>query len=572
MRCLGLLLVWGLLATTSLGCRRDPAGADAPTTDQPALHTPGAERSQRAESAGLVGPGAVDVEAIEVVDTGPRSPVVVFTAGLKGYTEPCGCSLDLVLGGIDRVAGFSRAAAGLGTSSLVLDAGDLWFEHDEIEGVALAQELRKATVLAEAHRQLGTAATVPGTRDLANGLAWYQQTVAQTEMRILAANLTAADGSPLGESHYVTALDGIQLGVVGAVDATVYAHRTDVVATDAAPAVQTAVDAARAAGANTVLLIFQGDIVAARQQLGEITGLDFIVIGRNPRQTDESERVGSAVTLEAYDQGRYVGRLKLHAPADAPATTPWQSARAGSQDEMERLRRVLEGLEERLAQIPPNADGTDSPLRAAQRERIETYREELATMERADLHFADGARTYLWQPTAMSPGYPTLEPVTTAMIAYNQDLQAINLANVEAIPPVPEGQAGYVGAATCATCHPAANTFWETTSHAHAIDTLIERDKQFDRSCIGCHVTGYREPGGSVLGNLRDLENVQCEQCHGPGSLHVANPTLRNVDGGVWTAVPESTCVSCHNHEHSVHFAYDAYRARILGPGHGAPP
>ena len=157
------------------------------------------------------------------------------------------------------------------------------------------------------------------------------------------------------------------------------------------------------------------------------------------------------------------------------------------------------------------------------------------------------------------------------MVAYNEALRAINLRTVETIAAVPEGHASYVGGAVCATCHPGAHAFWEQTAHATAIQTLIDRTKEFDRNCIGCHVTGYRETGGSVLGDLRGLENVQCEQCHGQGSLHATNPTQYvNVPHGVRTDVPEGVCVACHNEEHSVHFDYGTYLSRIVGEGHGA--
>ena len=60
-------------------------------------------------------------------------------------------ALDIMLGAIDRVTGFTLAARALATESLVLDAGNILFEHESIAPEALAQELRKTQVLMAAH-------------------------------------------------------------------------------------------------------------------------------------------------------------------------------------------------------------------------------------------------------------------------------------------------------------------------------------------------------------------------------------------------------------------------------------
>ncbi len=563
----GAVAVAALVALSA--CRPRPSAPPAP---DPVPEASGAVVAGAAETSGLVGPGMGDLEVIEVEDVGPPAPVVVITASLKGYTEPCGCTLDLVLGGIDRATGFARAAAALGTASIALDAGNTLFEYAEIEEISRPQEVRKAAVIATALREIGTLATVPGPTDLANGLDFYLETMGSAGVTVLAANLRRPDDAPIGPAHLVRPLGDESLGVIGASDPALFADRADLASIDARPAIDGALAAARAEGATITIALWHGDLASARSTFADIEGLDFIVVGHAPRKTDEVERIGSAWTLEVYDQGRHVGRLKLARGEAAPDGAAWQSARAGSAAEAERLTQLIADLEERLAALPPTPAGEpEPPIVAAQRARIERYRAELAEMEAGAVEFASDARTFLWNSEPMRPGYRTWEPITEAMIAYNADLASIAAQTVEEVPPVAEGEPSYVGGARCATCHVQEHAFWQTTQHAHAIDTLIERNKQFDRNCIGCHVTGYRQPGGSVLGHTEGLENVQCEQCHGPGSLHVANPTLRNVPGGVWTEVPESQCATCHVPEHSPRFVYETYLGRVVGPGHGMP-
>ncbi len=91
----------------------------------------------------------------------------------------------------------------------------------------------------------------------------------------------------------------------------------------------------------------------------------------------------------------------------------------------------------------------------------------------------------------------------------------------------------YVGSDSCKGCHENAWDVWQKTGHSHAFDALTVKAKnpgnrQFDPECVVCHTvgfeyeTGYGDPKAGVA--LKDLEHVGCENCHGPGSAHVAKP------------------------------------------------
>jgi hypothetical protein len=81
-------------------------------------------------------------------------------------------------------------------------------------------------------------------------------------------------------------------------------------------------------------------------------------------------------------------------------------------------------------------------------------------------------------------------------------------------------------------------------------------------------VTGFGQVGGSSLGFTRKLESVQCETCHGPGSLHVAGEG--NEDPlAIRRDTPETVCLGCHTEQHSDTFQYVPYLRDIVGTGHG---
>lgn len=105
---------------------------------------------------------------------------------------------------------------------------------------------------------------------------------------------------------------------------------------------------------------------------------------------------------------------------------------------------------------------------------------------------------------------------------------------------------------------------WEASGHARAFDVLSEGERK-NPFCLKCHTTGYNEPSSSGIG-FDDLLGVQCEACHGPGSLYkkmeVMNRREKSIEAGL--IVPtEETCKRCHNKE-SPH--YKPFIFRITYP------
>ena len=80
-----------------------------------------------------------------------------------------------------------------------------------------------------------------------------------------------------------------------------------------------------------------------------------------------------------------------------------------------------------------------------------------------------------------------------------------------------------------------------------------------DADCIGCHTTGFGQPGGFAgtrrPGSQTDLIDVECEACHGPGAKH-------RRDGGYVTDAVES-CVKCHTKEEDSDFNQKAAWEKI---------
>lgn len=111
----------------------------------------------------------------------------------------------------------------------------------------------------------------------------------------------------------------------------------------------------------------------------------------------------------------------------------------------------------------------------------------------------------------------------------------------------------YLGAARCERCHRQQFDQWKTTRHATAYKTLLDAHRHYQPRCVVCHVVGFRTRNGYKLGDPEEpLANVQCEVCHGPGGDHAADPIHARME---WKP-PESTCLECHNAQHSDAFVY----------------
>jgi Doubled CXXCH motif (Paired_CXXCH_1) len=143
----------------------------------------------------------------------------------------------------------------------------------------------------------------------------------------------------------------------------------------------------------------------------------------------------------------------------------------------------------------------------------------------------------------------------------------------------------YYGLATCEACHsggvlnaPVIYPTYTNTPHAsfftRAIDGLVS--SHYSKNCIQCHTLGYDTNSFAVNGGfddiatlygwtfptvltnnpsnwaampaaLQNLANIQCENCHGPGSQHpVANGIVGNTNF-ISVSFGAGVCSQCHD-------------------------
>lgn len=140
-----------------------------------------------------------------------------------------------------------------------------------------------------------------------------------------------------------------------------------------------------------------------------------------------------------------------------------------------------------------------------------------------------------YQRVPLDDRFPDSKGVLEMLAAYQKDLELQGLAKLGVQPlPHPTGNE-FVGSATCGECHTKAYDKWKNTPHAHATIGIVEPGERseiprhFDPECLSCHVTGwnpqryYPYRGGYLsLEKTKHMTGNGCENCHGPGSQHVA--------------------------------------------------
>ncbi len=480
------------------------------------------------------------------------------TTELLGNIEPCGCTSD-PMGDLSRTVALIAGARSGKDAVIYVDGGSTLFAKPPLPAEAATQTRAKADLLFQTLTQrLHVDAVGLGATDLAMG----PEGVRPPRQ---AANVPASAGLPLAEPTVVTA-GGVKVGIFGATSPTLVPAAGPVVA----PA-KAAVARLRTAGAQVVVGLAYMPMREARDLAREVDGIDIIVVGADAPEPNkiipDPGKVGSTWLVQPANRGQVVTRMDVTVRGGGSLADALGPARAKSH--IAALDARIPELEQQLAKWEKDPTA-DPDFVATQKKELADAKAEKKALETNPLQVPDKGSWFVMQQVQISKGLPCDAEVQSAKTKLDEEIGKANLAAAKDDKPVPpeKGHAGYSGLEECGFCHGEAVKFWKKTRHARAWKTLVNVGKQWSYDCIGCHVTGWKEPGGSTLSVNDDLRNVQCEVCHGPGSIHV------DADGkekplSLVVKPPAERCQKCHSPEHSDTFDYDAYLRDVTGPGHG---
>ena len=498
---------------------------------------------------------------------------LVALTDISGYLEPCGCQ-SRPLGGIDRAAAKLAALRADRVPVLFVAAGDLLF-GDTPEGArgsaqATTQETWKAETMVEILNRVGLAAAAPGKRDLSFGEPELQRLIGRSTFAWLPAK--PGDGTNReAVGGWLGHAGEHKVGVVGVStfegpEAVLPAERFQ----GLRELTQAQIDKLRAAGARVVVVLLSSDQRTGRRLTGSLHGVDFVVQGGlDDAQANAPSTVGAGTLLRAGRQGQ--GLLVVDVYLDAKGSTPFLDVSEWTRREQSTaLQASIGDLSQRIATWEHDPKVQPASLQE-QRSKLNTLREQLERAQRAPPvpPVQGNAFSARYEPLTVEQSRDkTIGDVIHAYDARVNDHNRVAFADLKPAEPA-AGAARYVGSNACQTCHAPAYTWWTQHPHGHAYTTLERAHKQFNLSCVGCHVTGYDQPGGSTVVHNEGLIHVGCESCHGPGSRHIAQP--RAASTALTKQPGEAVCKQCHTPEHSDLFEFNAYVARLRVKGHGLP-
>jgi 2',3'-cyclic-nucleotide 2'-phosphodiesterase (5'-nucleotidase family) len=483
----------------------------------------------------------------------------------KGYLEPCGCQ-QRPLGGLDKLSTLLKQERADGTPTLLLAAGDLTYgvelRPEDAEN-AHRQETWRAETLVDVWSKLGMTAVTPGPLDFAPAEAERKALMARSKFPWLLENAIDAEGKPLAgfSRAKIVQAGNVKVGLFGLMAPTPVLRLPQGASLDAdlAGTAKRTTEALRAQGATLVVALLDADRRTAREVAAQ--GPDVVVMGGLDVEEPIAPSVhGSAVLVH----GGYQGQRLLTLDLELGASGEWHDASRWTMDARRKdLAGDIKALSDKIGAWEKDPKVQPGDL-ATQRENLKR----LQAQAQAKNTVSFSGRWFNAEALELAPEVPGDKAISSELDAYDKRVNEANAQTPVPPKPAPAGTPRYMGSESCKSCHEAAYAWWKNTKHGHAYNTLVERNKQFDLSCVGCHVVGYNQPGGSTVTSVENLKDVGCENCHGPGEFHNKEPKK---PGLVVTNTPESVCVSCHSHEHSARFQYEAFRTLLKAPGHGLP-
>lgn len=471
------------------------------------VFTVGCSRRNHPAAPGGASPGAAGV---------PRSPpelTILYTSDLRGRFSPDVAGAN---GGLSRRATVVDRIRVAGTPVVQLDAGDLLSgaADAEIPDAPVPRARRTPMVLTGMGR-MGVDVVALGERELELGNERLKAALKTAKLSVVSTNLLGKGAERPFPADQLIDAGGLSVGVFGILDLpagqAAALESTGFRTGDPVEAIRTSTQSLRARGARLIVGLFHvtGGLARTREILAAAASdIDVVILGHGGEGLAPGTGIalGKTQIVHAGKLGAELGRLDVWGLAPGAA-------------------RRYENQVYVLTNVIPEHVG-------------------VALIERVEL---EKIRSDAEQAAA-----------------------ELRRKNKQKDPPKVYENWTYASSTACAMCHKEATEQWNTTDHAQALATLKKNKHDREPACLGCHMTGYLQPGGtrSFETLMTYMANVGCESCHGPSVAHVRSPDKKH---GTSRTVGPEVCLGCHTNDQNLGpFDYATAVKAILGPGHGA--
>ena len=374
---------------------------------------------------------------------------------------------------------------------LVLDAGNYFGRRSP------RKEKTYTKVVIDYMRKTGYDVVGIGEREMNYGLDFLDEELKQGQLLAVCANLyDGRDSSLVFQPYTVTEVDGVKIGIIGLLNddprrVGVFEQLEGVYVTNYYEAAYQYLPELREK-ADIIIALAAIGLGNAKQMVKDIPGFDVVLVAHGADRTPMAEKVNDSIIMKPGTKSSSVGTLLLVF------------------DENNTLIGY-DGYTHMLKKKGRTDPEVDKVVKSV--EEGEAQREKLLARRKYKL-----------------PNIPQRPEVLAAK--------------------------GYLGWNTCEKCHGQIHRRWAEGPHAHAFETLAADDRWNDPACLPCHVTGYEIAAQRDSSDIKpEMWNVQCEACHGPGTMHRRDGTMAPVD--------ESVCLKCHTPEWSPDWNYEEALKRI---------
>jgi hypothetical protein len=490
--------------------------------------------------------------------------VLLITGEQMGYLGPCGCSEPQV-GGLERRYNLVQRMKRAGWSVVSVDLGDVP-QATGPAGLPNLQGTIKYVYAMKAMERIGYAGVGFGRHEAGFGLLELisQYSLNHPKPPVVMTNLMEAEANFAGVPkpwHYADTPAGVRVGVATVVGVKI---AKDIKALDRDP---------RFAVTGETL-----NNVLAQMNKGDVSLPVLLYQGPigDPKTPDEARACAAE-----YPQFPIVVCLSVHEEPDITPTL-----------------------------VPTKAGGKTLLIQAGKKGKYVVVVGAWKTAKGFD---------FKYERVEMTPDYKTPDdqfaghPIVKLMEEYTAELKNKEYLKkyiqrthpLQALPEVKglrnPGTPEYVGSLSCKSCHEDAYDVWKNSDHSHAYDTLVNKAKnpgnrQYDPECIVCHTVGFGFKTGYVdeattpppANPHKDrkppnLHGVGCENCHGPGSVHVRNPNDVEWQKRMnpWRHLPvnrdeqlkamDQMCQKCHDQENDVRWTDGGFKRKWPKVEHPSP-
>ena len=464
---------------------------------------------------------AVDDAPVKLLAEWPTpAGAILFSGEQNGYIEPCGCSDDQ-LGGLRRRLILAEQLRRQGFPLVPLDLGGLINDPNGPHGGPEESKIRY-TIALKGLDLLKYEAFALSAQDLKLGV---EEVLGQylnlgDRLKVLSANVTPKPESGLG-GQVVPLLrikaGTVKLGITATLDPASLEALKDpnksLLEVKSAEEVLPGVLADLERDTDLQILLVQGPTEVAERLAKKFPGFDVVVATSTATDAPAQPKPlndGKTLLVQVGRKGQYVGVLGIFPEGNGPRL---------------RYQRVTLGKR----------------------------------YDRADL---------------VALGEPMKELIDVEFPGILKSAEVLkNYTKRRHIAfDAPMGST-YVGVETCKQCHPGTVSRWSQTKHAAAYAGLTKpgRNREWDAECVRCHTTGFEYLGGYIAPDDPKsslLKGNQCENCHGPGSSHAAEPDNKLVTKTVARSAADwdknHRCIECHDEDNSPHFDFGKYWSQVV--------